>query len=93
MTDHYDRAVDAIQRLPSTLPADEVLMLAQVHATLHLAEQQRIANIIALAESGRTTVNGARAALAALYDGHPADGTAHMSLRPEITRTLRIETP
>ena len=34
---------------------------AQVEATLALVEQQRIANLIALAESGRTTVNGARA--------------------------------
>lgn len=65
--------------------------LAQVEATLALAEQQRISNLIALAESGRTTVNGARQALRALYDGSIDDGTARMFLRPEIAQALGVE--
>lgn len=65
--------------------------LAQVEATLALAEQQCIANLIALAESGRTTVNGARQALGALYDGSPDGGTAHMFLRPEIAKALGVD--
>lgn len=65
--------------------------IAQVEATLALAEQQRIANLIALAESGRTTVNGARQALGALYDGSIEDGTAHMLLRSEIAQALGVE--
>ena len=67
-----------------------VALHAQVHATLALAEQQRIANLIALSESGRTTVNGARAALSALYVGAVEDGTAHMQLRPDIAAALGI---
>lgn len=62
------------------------------HAILALAKQQRIANLIAVAESGRTTVNGARAALSALYDGRVEDGTAHMTLRPDIAEALGIKT-
>lgn len=64
---------------------------AQAHATLALAEQQRIANLIALAESGRTTVNGARAALAGLYDGSAEEGSAYMALRPDIAAALGVD--
>lgn len=59
-------------------------------ATLALVEQQRIANLIAMSESGRTTVKGARAALSALYVGAVEDGTAHMQLRPDIAVALGI---
>ena len=95
MTDHYaetNRLIDGLRNLEGH-NADFDMALAQVHATLALAEQQRIANLIMLAESGRTTVNGARAALAALYTGSVKEGSAHMALRPEIARALRIETP
>ena len=64
---------------------------AQVEATLALVEQQRIANLIALAESGRTTVNGARAALSGLYDGAVEDGSANMHIRADVAAALGIE--
>lgn len=101
MTDHYAEARRRLRGLNEYQEAEglndftilSVALEAQVHATLALAEQQRIANLIMLAESGRTTVNGARAALAALYTGSAEEGSAHMALRPEIARALRIETP
>jgi len=99
MTDHYAEAVEWLKSTPEEYRegnnhrATLCTAMAQVHATLALAEQQRIANLILLAESGRTTVNGARAALAALYTGSAEEGSAHMALRPEIARALRIETP
>lgn len=82
MVDHAESARDWLK---SNQPAT-----AQVHATLALVEQQRIANLIALAESGRTTVNGARAALAALYTGSAEEGSAHMRLHPSITKALGL---
>ena len=63
---------------------------AQVHAMLALVEQQRIANVIALAESGRTTVSGARSALAGLYDGSLDEGTTRMTLRSDIKEALGL---
>ena len=68
-------------------------LIAQTHATLALVEQQRIANLIALAESGRTTVNGARAALSGLYDGAVEDGSANMHIRADVAAALGIEAP
>ena len=66
-------------------------LIAQAEATLALGEQQRIANLIALAESGRTTVNGARAALSGLYDGAVEDGSANMHIRADVAAALGIE--
>ena len=101
MTDHYTEARRRLRELNEYQEAEglndftilSVALEAQAEATLELANQQRIANVIALAESGRTTVNGARAALAALYTGSAEEGSAHMTIRPEIARALRIETP
>ena len=100
MTDHtmlaeadLDTAARAIRR--SDLTEVEVitatLALAQVNATLALTEQQRVANLIALSESARATVSGARAALAGMYAGSAEDGSAHMTLRPEVAAALGIE--
>lgn len=69
----------------------EATALAQAHAILALVEQQRIANLIALSESGRTTVNGARTALVGLYDGSAKDGSAYMALRPDIAAALGVD--
>lgn len=92
-TNHAAEAM-ALRNLAAmpTVPgqAEALLLTAQVHATLALVEQQRIANLIALAESGRTTVNGARAALAGLYDGSAEEGSAYMALRPDIAAALGL---
>lgn len=90
MTDRIDHAAEA-QRIIDNPPGGEAVRRAQVHATLALVEQQRIANLIALSESGRTTVNGARAALAGLYDGSAKEGSAYMALRPDIAAALGFE--
>lgn len=95
--DHAKEAGDALYWLENA--GDNIVRergpmevaMAQVHATLALVEQMRIANLIALAESGRTTVNGARQALSAIYDGTVEGGTARMSLRPDIAAALGIE--
>ena len=75
-----------------------VALHAQVHATLALAEQQRIAtialveqqriaNLIALMDSPRTCTNVARAAERALTCGEPV---ANRALRPDIAAALGI---
>ena len=48
MTDHYTEATKLIRGLLEDLPTEGVIAIAQIHATLALAEQQRIANLIAL---------------------------------------------
>lgn len=52
MPEPIDHAAEALNRINSDDPVDEITALrfakAQVHATLALVEQQRIANLIAL---------------------------------------------
>lgn len=92
MSDRVQTALDCLAPLAGNdVSASDCVHMAQVYATLALVEQQRIANLIALAESGRTTVSGARQALSAMYDGTSEDGTANMSLRPDIATALGIE--
>ncbi|SNS43297.1 hypothetical protein SAMN06309944_0233 [Micrococcales bacterium KH10] len=95
MTDRIDHATEAREALRGAGDgrnvATDAPLVAQVHATLALVEQQRIANLIALAESGRVTVNGARQALSGIYEGTVEDGTGHMRLRPDIATALGIE--
>lgn len=95
MTNRIDREAEALSALEGAGDgrnfATDASLVALTHATLALVEQQRIANLIAMAESGRTTVNGARQALSALYDGAVEDGTARMFLRPNIAAALGFE--
>lgn len=82
MTDHYteaNRLIDGLHNLEGH-NADFDMALAQVHATLALAEQQRIANLIALNEQWEDT-------------GYPCLDAGSPMLRPDIARALRIETP
>lgn len=70
--------------------AFSTIAAAQVHATLALVEQQRIANIIAIANNVSedpdvTVTDGERAAWLALCD----EESPH-SLRPEIREALGI---
>lgn len=98
--DLYNTAVDADRNAMSSTGEESRRWhrKAQVYASLALVEAQeaaneqaRIGNLIAMAESGRTTVNGARAALSALYTGSAEEGSAHMALLPEIAQTLGIK--
>lgn len=56
MADHIDHAAEALKTIASgkerghPIDADSPIAEAQVHATLALVEQQRIANIIALGQ-------------------------------------------
>lgn len=98
MTDHYTEATELIRRLPPDLPAEGILAIAQVHATLALAEQQRIANLIA-PPTGHRNIRNRRGCSASRRPNrdHPKDqprGPRIMyRLRPDIARALRIETP
>lgn len=93
MTERIDHAAEA-QRVMSIMPSGDTLSEAyaysQVHATLALVEQQRIANLIALSESGRSTVQGARAALDALYGEDSGEGSARRRLHPDIAAALGV---
>ena len=67
---------------------------AQARATLASAEQQRIANLIALANSGLSTV--AATAYRALIQRTPCPdipGEWITRLQPEVAAALRIEAP
>ena len=48
--DHAAKAQGLLNLLPASFHEDEVIALAQVHATFALVEQQRIANLIALGQ-------------------------------------------
>ncbi len=65
MTDHYTEATRLIRIAPPTLPSGEILALAQVQATLALAEQQRIANLIAILPGSEISETGG--AVAQIY--------------------------
>ena len=88
-TNLLTQAVDAFDEGRNEYAA-LTIQAAQAQAVLAMVEQQRIANLIALSESGRATVNGARAALETLYSGKESEGTANMRLSPDIAAALGI---
>lgn len=69
--------------------ADRSIAAAQVHATLALVEQTRVANLIALMDSPRTATSVARVAERALTEGEPV---VNRTLRPDIAAALGIPT-
>lgn len=89
---HVKEAVEALKAAQET-PADENvtdpwLLAAQVHATLALVEQQRIANLIAmreLPEAGNALLKAS-----AECDEH-GRVTGQAIIRPEISEALGIE--
>src|SRR5690625_5082488 len=101
MTDHHteaNRLIDGLRNLEGR-DANFDMALAQVHATLALAEQQRIANLIELLPGIEMPETGGAIAQA---DGlteivrktnHEGREYGMYQLRPEIARALRIETP
>lgn len=85
MTDHYteaNRLIDGLHNLEGH-NADFDMALAQVHATLALAEQQRIANLIAL-YVGDSKNHPA--------GGEFADACYSRLADPDSIKALRIET-
>lgn len=96
MSERIDHAAAAREWAERGFQASEAsaevrcLAQAQVHATLALVEQQRIANIIAIANNVSedpdvTVTAGERAAWLAL-----CDETSPHSLRPEIREALGL---
>ena len=102
MTDRIDHAAEAlrvIMALPSGDTLDQAYAYAQVHATLALAEQARIANLIALAalvgqptthESLSDAAYGALDALLGTVIIGPEE--EHVVLDSDIAAALGIET-
>ena len=99
MTDHtmlaeadLDTAARAIRR--SDLTEVEVitatLALAQVHAALALVEQQRIANLIALAGAS-DSIRARQQAEEALYQPTPVQAGIDLPLTPDIAAALGIK--
>lgn len=96
MTDHktdagiwIDNAISAQASDVSDFLAAPYAAIAQVHATLYLAEQQRIANLIALATpfalAGGSKPEG-------FFDvfAHPDSEFSHYDLNPAIKEGLGI---
>ena len=94
MTDRIDHAAEA-QRLLHQW-SREAMPVAQVHATLALAEQLRIGNLIALGYGGdEADCDQARAdARAALVNWHAHEDPemgGWPEIRPDIAAALRID--
>ena len=91
MKDRIDHAAEA-HRVISTMPSSDLIAdayaYAQVHATLALVEQQRIANLIALAQGtdGSFSTTTRDLAYLSIVGGGP-DAMPH----PEIAAALGIE--
>ena len=101
MADRIDHAAEAVALLRrvsgsrmSDAEASVSVSAAQVHATLAVAEQQRIANLIALesARSHRTDRRGHYWGPDLLWEPGP-DPEGNAVLRPEIARALGVEVP
>lgn len=88
MSKHIEEAKGALEHSKGQ-PVD-VLAYAQASALIAIAEQLQLANLIAVSESGRSTVNGARAAMDALYSGDDSEGSSKRHLKPEIADLLGI---
>ena len=84
MTDHKAEAL----RFAEGCTAE---VLAAVHSTLYLAEQQRIANLIAITDLRRNQVAGNQlyASTETVFD-HPADDFGGYRIKPEIAAALGI---
>lgn len=92
MSERIDHAAKARYWLPQN--GDGItpnhVAVAQVHATLALVEQQRIANLIALAEPQSGIGTGGEVSLPSWIPA--TDGKiAYMRLRPEIADALGME--
>ena len=98
MTDRIDHATEA-RRLISAVPARDTYArtaYAQVHATLALVEQQRIANLIALAGSRNPILReqvaeDAAEALATFHEHADLALGGWHEVRPDIAAALGIE--
>ena len=91
------RALRAAAETPSDVEpvADPWILSAQVHATLALVEQQRIANLIALATTSEVILSeqpaqDARNALVAYREHENSEQGGWFEFHPEIAAALGI---
>lgn len=104
MTERIDHAAEAREflALARTIPSAEdetnpaahlAILEAQAHATLALVEQQRIANLIALADARHLVLSKqvANGAALALVGHHEPSLTDWPQLTPDIAAALGIE--
>jgi len=98
--DHAAEALDAliaVSNIEEPLTVANLLAEAQTHATLALVEQQRIANLIALATNIHTPLadQPATDAMGALVDYHPHENDEFggwFEANPDVAAALGIET-
>lgn len=97
MTNHAQEALDWLEYSSNLNPdvdnkASHATQLAVAHATLELAEQQRIANLVALAELGDRVLGGyaGDAGMFATIFDKPTTQHGNVSVKPEIAAALGI---
>lgn len=99
MTDRIDHATEAraalkgaqMNPVDADVMADPWLLAAQVHATLALVEQQRFANLIALATvPGSAGTLETAAAQALLIPADDSVWGARPTIRPEVREGLGL---
>lgn len=94
--DHYAAAVSMLQDAETAVDMDLIAAIvqgAQVHATLALAEQQRVANLIALSQAADGNGWQAREPLEVIYGYDNADAVDEFSglhIRFEIKEALGL---
>lgn len=98
MTDRIDHAVEALRVVSLPVTTEEsttanATAYAQVHATLALAEQQRIANLIALANSTHQILHEqtAQDAAEALVEFRPHSAGGYFQPATHIAQALGIK--
>ena len=99
--DHYrkaNKALDIAQIFAHTAGSTDIgqimnVLVGQVEATLALVEQQRIANLIALANSKNPILSEqvASDAATALIEHHPSEYGGWFELTPDIAAALGIK--
>lgn len=99
MSERIDHAAEAValRALTATLgvtvgQADGLLQAAQMHATLAIVEQQRIANVINLAKAAQAQYGhyaGEAGFMGQLFD-NPNTELGNMRLKPDIAAALGL---
>lgn len=96
MTDRIDHAAEAVGLLALAVAAQHqgdprhLIATAQVHATLALVDQQRIANLIALAGAS-DSIRARQQAEEVLYQPTPVQAGIDLPLAPDIAAALGIK--
>ena len=95
MTNHIEKALASLKPLfkPQTISVEEgnaQLHLAQAYASIAIAEQLRIANLIALGSKDAWFGTAAEAARAVETSHHEPGGHRRYALKPDIAEALGI---